>query len=139
MKVFGKLPRFNHAGTTTVMMSEEGRMIANVKEKEARVCNLLWGVLCTSQLRLLKPGVTPLGSVINWQRPLISRILVTKREFCTFTSGNKLQLTESCKYYSLFSASILSITFSSSLNSSGGELGGRPQVQIRNAVFYGLF
>ena len=40
----GKLPRFNHAGTITVIMSEDERMIANVKENEARVCNLLWGV-----------------------------------------------------------------------------------------------
>ena len=43
-----------------------------------------------------------------------------------------MQLISPSKYNSLFSASILAITFSNSLNKLGGELGGRYQVPTRN-------
>ena len=44
-------------------------------------------------------------------------------ELTVIASGNKLQLISPSKYNSLFSASILAITFSNSLNKLGGELG----------------
>ena len=53
-------------------------------------------------------------------------------ELTVIASGNKLQLISPSKYNSLFSASILAITFSNSLNKLGGELGGRYQVPTRN-------
>ena len=44
-------------------------------------------------------------------------------ELTVIASGNKLQLISPSKYNSLFSASILAITFSNSLNKLGGEHG----------------
>ena len=56
------------------------------------------------------------------------------QELTVIASGNKLQLISPSKYNSLFSASLLAITFSYSLNKLGGELGGRYQVPTRNGV-----
>lgn len=62
----------------------------------------------------------------------IGRIIIV------IASGNKLQLMSPSKYSSLFSASMLAITFSNSLNRLGGELGGRYPVPTKNGVLRGL-
>ena len=87
---------------------------------------------------VFESGVTRVGSVINWLRPYISKMFIRWEELTVIASGNKLQLISPSEYNSLFSASILAITFSNSLNKLGGELGGRYQVPTRNGVLRGI-
>ena len=89
-------------------------------------------------INVFESGVTRVGSVINWLRLYISKMFIRWEELTVIASGNKLQSISPSKYNSLFSASILAITFSNSLNKLGGELGGRYQVQTRNGVLRGL-
>ena len=69
-------------------------------------------------------GVTRVGSVISCLRPYISNTFVRGEVLYVVDPDKKSQLRSPSKNNSLFSASILSITFSNSLNSSDGEFGG---------------
>ena len=66
-------------------------------------------------INVFESGVTRVGSVINWLRPYISKMFIRWEELTVIASGNKLQLISPSKYNSLFSASILAMTFSNSL------------------------
>ena len=85
-------------------------------------------------IKVLETEVTRVGSLINWVRPCMAKMSIRMEEICAFSPGNKLQLTSPSIYNSLFSASILAITFSNSSKRSGGEVGGRYQVPARNGV-----
>ena len=66
-------------------------------------------------INVFESGVTRVGSVIDWLRPYISKMSIRWEELTVIASGNNLQLISPSKYNSLFSASILAMTFSNSL------------------------